>query len=213
MNTAHSYPPDPYHGGHGHGHGHEDDRPKVYGVIAEFDHTEEILEAAEAAYEHGYRQMDAYTPIPVDGLAEAIGFRRNRLPLIVLIGGMTGGIGGYLMQWFSATIHYPLIVGGRPFNSWPSFLPITFELTVLCAAFAAVFGMLGLNGLPRPYHPIFNAPNFALASGNRFFLCIQSNDPLFDVEKCREFLGRFHPKEVSVVDFEPRPAGTTAGHA
>src|SRR5262249_31167834 len=145
--------------------------------------------------------------------AEAIGFRRNRLPLIVLIGGLTGGIGGFLMQWVSATIHYPLIVRGPPVYSLPSFIPITVELTVLCAAVAAVFGMLGLNGLPRPHHPVFNAPNFALASGNRFFLCIQSNDPLFDVETAREFLGRFHPKEVSVVDFEPRPAEATAGHA
>jgi hypothetical protein len=175
--------------------------PRVYGLVAEFLHPEEIVEAAEAAYEHGYRQMDAYSPMPVEGLAEAIGFRRNRLPMIVLIAGICGGLGGFFMQWFSATIHYPIIVGGRPFNSWPSFMPITFELTVLISAFAAVLGMLGLNGLPRPHHPIFNAPGFALASRSRFFLCIQSNDPLFDPEKTRLFLRQHHAHEISVVHF------------
>ena len=173
----------------------------VYGLIAEFLEPETVVAATKAAYEDGYRMMDAYSPMPVEGLAEALGFRRNKMPLIVLIGGLTGGIGAFLMQWFSATIHYPIIVAGRPFNSWPSFMPIVFEMTVLIASFAAVFGMLGLNGLPRPHHPIFNAPNFALASRSRFFLCIQSNDPRFDLDETRAFLNGLDPKAVSIVRF------------
>ncbi len=174
--------------------------PVVYGLMAEFLKPEQIVQAAEAAYAHGYRQMDAFTPFPVDDLAESIGFHTNRIPLIVLIGGLVGGIGGYVMQWFSAAVHYPIIVGGRPFHSWPSFLPITFELTVLLAAFAAVFGMLAMNGLPRPHHPVFNAPGFAMASRSRFFLCIQANDPLFDLDKTRMFLQALDPKMISVVE-------------
>ena len=120
---------------------------------------------------------------------------------IVLIGGVLGGVGAYLMQWFSATIHYPINVAGRPYHSWPMFVPITFELTILGAAFAAVFGMLAMNGLPRPHHPVFNVPAFALASRNRFFLCIQANDPKFDPEATRRFLQGLNPKEVSDVEF------------
>jgi hypothetical protein len=174
-------------------------RPGVYGVIAMFLHPEEVVAAAQAAYAAGFRQMDAFSPMPVDGLAEALGFRRNQLPRLVLLGGLFGGLGGLFMQWFSAVVHYPIIVGGRPFASWPSFMPVTFELAVLCAAFAAVLGMLGLNGLPRPHHPIFNAPDFALASRSRFFLCIQANDPQFDIERTRKFLEGLNPREVSVV--------------
>ena len=172
---------------------------RPYGIVAEFQKPEQVVAAAKAAYAAGYRQMDAYSPMPVHGLAEAIGFRRNRLPLVVLVGGVLGGLGGLFMQWFSAVIHYPIIVGGRPFASWPSFIPITFEMTVLCAAFGAVFGMLALNGLPRPHHPIFNAPNFALASRSRFFLCIQSNDRMFDEEATQSFLRTLEPNSVAVV--------------
>ncbi len=173
--------------------------PRPYGMIAEFLQPEHVVAAAKGAYAAGYRQMDAYSPMPVNGLAEALGFRRNRLPLVVLVGGVLGGAGGLFMQWFSAVVHYPIIVGGRPFASWPSFIPITFEMTILCAAFGAVFGMLALNGLPRPHHPIFNADNFALASRSRFFLCIQSNDRLFDIDRTRQFLQQFTPQSVSVV--------------
>lgn len=190
----------------------EIDPGNIYGLLAEFVHPEEVVAAARGAHAHGYRQMDAYSPMPVEGLDHAIGFGRNRMAMIVLIGGVLGGLGGFFMQWFSATIHYPLIIGGRPYNSWPAFIPITFEMTILIASFSAVFGMFWLNGLPRPHHPVFNVPRFALASGSRFFLCVQSNDPLFDPDKTRLFLEQFHPAEISLVEFEPRlqespPAG------
>jgi hypothetical protein len=130
-----------------------------------------------------------------------MGFERNGIAAAVLIGGLLGGIGGFFMQWYSAVISYPLNVGGRPFNSWPAFIPITFEMTVLVAALAAVFGMLGLNGLPRPYHPVFNVTRFALASRNRFFLCLQARDPLFDVGRARQFLEECQPRAISEVPF------------
>jgi hypothetical protein len=177
-----------------------DSGPRVYGLLAEFLRPEQAVAAAKAAYAAGYRQMDAFAPMPVEGLAEAIGFRRNRLPLVVLLGGLTGAVTALFMQWFSAVIHYPIIVGGRPFASWPAFIPVTFELTVLFAAFAAVLGMLGLNGLPRPHHPVFNAPGFALASRSRFFLCIQANDRQFDLAGTERFLRSLDPREVTVVE-------------
>jgi hypothetical protein len=174
--------------------------PQVYGLMAEFLRPEQAIAAAKAAYAAGYRQMDAFSPMPVEGLAEAIGFRRNRLPLVVLLGGITGAVTALFMQWFSAVVHYPIIVGGRPFASWPAFIPVTFELTVLFAAFGAVFGMLALNGLPRPHHPVFNSPNFALASRSRFFLCIQANDRHFDLDRTAQFLRALNPREVTVVE-------------
>jgi hypothetical protein len=172
---------------------------EVYGIIAEFLTPEAVREAAQKAYAAGYRHMDAYSPIPVDGLAEACGFKKNGIPLVVLIGGVAGALTGFLMQWYSATTHYPINVGGRPLNSWPMFIPITFELTILFAAFAAVLGMLGLNGLPRPHHPVFSVPNFMLASRSRFFLCLQARDPMFDLEATRRFLEDLKPRAVTVV--------------
>jgi len=186
--------------------------PKIFGLMAEFTTPEAVVEAAQHAYAEGYRRMDAYTPYPVEGLAEAIGFTRNRMPLIVLIGGLIGGLGAYFMMWFSATIHYPINVGGRPLHSWPAFIPVTFELTVLGATLAAVLGMLGLNGLPMPHHPVFNVPDFALASRNRFFLCIQSDDPKFDPARTREFLERLLPKVVSEVPTSAGGEATGLGH-
>ncbi len=173
---------------------------QVYGLLAEFGQTGEIVTAAEKAYEEGYRDLDAYTPFPIEELSEAIGFHKTRLPLIVLIGGLTGCIGGFMLQYWVSVIEYPLNVGGRPFNSWPSFIPITFEMTILLAAFATVFGMLALNGLPRPHHPVFNAPSFRLASRDRFFLCIEAKDPLFDLEKTRGFLERLGGSVTEVED-------------
>jgi hypothetical protein len=176
-------------------------RPPLYGVMAEFTDAERLLEAARLAYEQGYRHLDAYSPVPVEGLAEAIGFHRNRLPLVVFLGGLLGGVGAFFMQWYSAVIDYPLNVGGRPLNSWPAFIPITFEVTILVAALTAVLGMLGLNGLPKPYHPVFNVPSFEMASRSHFFLVIQGDDPKFDRAGARGFLETLGPKDVFDVEF------------
>jgi hypothetical protein len=175
--------------------------PVVYGLMAEFDKPADVVAATRDAYAAGYRYMEAYTPFPVEGLAEALGFERNGMARIVLLGGLIGGLGGFFMMWYSSVVHFPLDIGGRPYNSWPAFIPITFELTILVAALSAVFGMLGLNGLPRPHHPVFNVPNFALASRNRFFLCLQARDPLFDVEGSRAFLAERAPRTISVVPY------------
>ncbi|HXH12932.1 MAG TPA: DUF3341 domain-containing protein [Alphaproteobacteria bacterium] len=168
-------------------------KPRLYGLMAEFDGPDALLEAARRAYEEGYRRLDAYSPFPVPGLAEAIGFRRTRLPLIVLFGGIVGGLGGYYLQYWISAIDYPLNVGGRPLHSWPAFIPVTFELTVLVAALAAVLGMLALNGLPMPHHPVFNVPAFELATRNRFFLCIEATDPQFDAVGTKSFLETLKP--------------------
>ncbi|HJY81577.1 MAG TPA: DUF3341 domain-containing protein, partial [Candidatus Binatia bacterium] len=168
-------------------------RPPIYGLMAEFTTPEELLAAVHRAREGGYRHMDAYTPFPVEGLAEALGFQHTRLPLIVLIGGIVGAIGGCLLQYYVAVVDFPLNVGGRPLHSWPSFLPVTFETTILVAAFSAVLGMLALNGLPMPYHPVFHVPRFALATRDRFFLCIEATDPKFERDGTRRFLERSQP--------------------
>jgi hypothetical protein len=178
-----------------------DAKPEIYGLLAEYTEPEALVAAAGRAYEAGYRKLDAYSPLPVEGLAEAIGFKRNRLPLIVLMGGILGAVTAYVMMYYSAVIDYPFNVGGKPFHSPPAFVPITFELVILFASSAAVFGMLGLNGLPMPYHPVFNAPGFALASRNRFFLCIEAADARFDRVETRRFLESLGPK--SLVEVEP----------
>ena len=163
-------------------------RLPIYGLMAEFDSPETLLTAARRAFTAGFRRMDAYSPFPVDGLAEAIGFPHTRVPLIVLIGGLIGCLGGFYLQYWVAVIDYPINIGGRPFNSWPSFVPVTFELTILIAALSAFFGVLALNRLPMPYHPVFNVERFELASRNRFFLCIEASDSKFDLDHTRRFL-------------------------
>ncbi len=171
----------------------------LYGLMAEFDDPQALVRATRRAYEVGYRRMDAYSPFPIEELSEAIGVHGTAVPLLVLIGGLVGGAAGFGLQYWVAAIAYPLNVGGRPFNSWPSFVPVTFELTVLIAALTAVFGMLALNRLPMVYHPVFNVPRFALATRDRFFLCIETTDPKFDLHATREFLESFAPREVSEV--------------
>jgi len=173
--------------------------PNVYGLMAEFENPNALVAATYRAHYEGYRRMDAYSPFPIDELHEALGVHHTRLPLIVLIGGIVGGIGGYLLQYWANSIAYPLNVAGKPFNAWPMFVPVTFECVILGAALAAVLGMLGLNGLPMPYHPVFNVARFALASRNRFFLCIESTDPRFDIEATRRFLETLGPEEVTTV--------------
>jgi Protein of unknown function (DUF3341) len=178
----------------------EEERGHAWGLLAEFETPDELLNAARLARAEGYRRMDAYTPFPIHGLSDAMGFRPTKLPLVVLAGAIIGCVAALGTMWFSATIHYPLNVAGKPYASWPMFIPITFELTVLFAALAAVFGMLGMNGLPMPYHPVFNAPRFAFASRDRFFLCIESRDALFDQANTRAFLNRLGAREVVEVE-------------
>jgi hypothetical protein len=174
--------------------------PTLYGIMGEFSNPSDLVAAARRTYEAGYRRINGYSPYPIEELSEAIGFTRTSLPLIVLIGGILGGLGGFFMQYWMEVIDYPLNVGGKPYNSWPAFIPITFECTVLMAAFAAVLGMLVLNKLPQPYHPVFNAPNFALATRDRFFLVIEANDPRFSHDETTQFLNTVGARNVSDVE-------------
>ena len=175
-------------------------RPILYGMMAEFSDPTELVAAIKHARSEGYRRMDAYTPYPIEEVSEALGIHKSRLPLIVLIGGILGLVGGLSLQYWTSAVDYPLNVGSRPTFSLISFFPVTFETTVLGAALSAVLGMLALNGLPQPYHPVFNVPRFALASRDRFFLCIEAQDPLFDRDGTRRFLDRLAPRSVSEVE-------------
>jgi hypothetical protein len=173
--------------------------PTMYGLMAEFHTAEELVEAAHKVHAAGFHHVDAYTPYPIEEVSHALGLHRSKLPLIVLGGGITGGLAGYLLQYWSQVIEYPLNIGGRPYHSWPAFIVPTFEMTILFAALSAVLGMFALNGLPQPYHPVFNVPRFALASRDRYFLVIESRDPKFDPEETRRFLLDLHASEVSEV--------------
>lgn len=171
----------------------------IHGAMAEFDTPEDLIEAAERAYEHGYRRMDAYAPMPVEGLAEAIGFKHNKVAFAVLIGGICGAVGGYALLYWMTVIAYPHNVGGRPLHSWPAYIPITFECMILLSALTALVAMLAMNGLPQPYHPVFNVPEFARASRDAFFLCIESSDPKFRTAETLQFLRDIGGNEVTVV--------------
>lgn len=165
-----------------------EEQGRIHGLLAEFTEAEALLAAARRARAEGFRKMDAYTPFPVEGLAEAVGFPRTRLQGLVLLAGLAGGIGAFVMQYYSSVIDYPINIGGRPLNSWPAYVPIIFELTVLAASLTSLLAMVILNGLPRPHHPVFGAPGFERASLDRFFLCITADDPKFDVQETRRFL-------------------------
>jgi hypothetical protein len=173
---------------------------KTYGLLAEFRHPEDLVECARRARVEGYRLMDGFSPFPVENLAEELGSHHTSVPAIALAGGLTGGIGGYLMQYFSASAFYPINVGGRPLHSWPSFIVVTFELTILFAGLFTVFGMLALNGLPKPHHPLFGVPEFSMATDDAFFFFIEAIDPRFDQEKTKAFLQDLNPVGVYVVD-------------
>src|SRR5215472_8563529 len=173
-------------------------KPPIHSLMAEFKTAEEILQATRRASQEGYRDMDAYTPYPVEGLAAELGLPRTRVPFVVLAAGLVGAGSGFFMQWYAAAIDYPINVGGRPLNSWPAFIQVTFEVMVLVASIAALFGMLFLNGLPRPHHPVFNVPRFDRASQDRFFLCIEARDANYDADATRRFLEESHP--VSIVE-------------
>ena len=181
-------------------HPHRRHAPPLYGVIAEFETPGDLVHAARKVYEAGYRRINGYSPYPIEELSEAIGFTHTSLPLIVFIGGVLGGIAGFGMQYWMEVVNYPLNVGGKPFNSWPAFIPITFECTVLAAAFSAVLGMLILNKLPQPYHPVFNVPSFAMATRDRFFLAVEANDPKFEHGRVVSLLQSLNALEVSDVE-------------
>lgn len=174
-------------------------KPPLYGILAEFETPSELLTATRRAYLEGYRKMDAYTPFPISDLAEALGVHHTSVPLLCLIGGCLGGATAFLLQYWINVIAFPVNVAGRPLFSWPSFIPVTFEMTVLFAGFGAFFGMWALNGLPMPFHPIFNVERFAFATRDRFFLCIESSDPRFDPQTTRAFLESLNPHFVEEV--------------
>lgn len=175
----------------------------IYGVTAEFDSTEKLLRAAKRVRDEGYRHTDAFTPFPVHGLIEALGAKKSRLAGLILIGGTIGFCVGLGLQYWVSSVHYPHTVSGRPYFSWPNFIPIIFECTVLFSALTAVFGMMGLNGLPRPYHPIFSAPRFEGCSTDKFILFVQATDPKFHVEKTADFLKGLGSDLVTAIHVEP----------
>jgi hypothetical protein len=175
-------------------------KPPIHGVMAEFHSPESVLAAARKAQTEGFTKMDAYTPFPVEGLSEAVGFPKTRMPWLIFFGGLAGAAGGYLLQFWTAAIAYPLNVGGRPYNSIPYFVPITFESMILLAALTATFGMIILNGLPQPYHPVFNVKRFQFASQDRFYLCIEAEDPKFDRAGTAQYLESLGAEAVVEVD-------------
>lgn len=173
--------------------------PRTYGLIAEFDNVNEAISAAQKVYGAGYRKIDAYSPFPVEELSEAIGFHHNGVALVCLVGGLLGGTAAYVLQWWINTAGYPINIGGRPMHSWPAFIIVTFEMTILFSGLSAVFGMLALNGLPQPYHPVFNVPQFDAASKDKFFIAIFASDKKYDSVATRQFLEGLNPISVAEV--------------
>jgi hypothetical protein len=175
-------------------------RPPIYGLMAEFSTPSDVVQAAKRVHEAGYRKVDAYSPYPMEELSDALELHHSPLPKIVLGGGICGALAGYGLQYWASVIEYPFNIGGRPYHSWPAFIPPTFEMTILFAAVGAVLGMLALNGLPEPYHPVFNVPTFALASRDRFFICIEAIDPKYDHDDTWRFLVSLGARAVSEVE-------------
>jgi hypothetical protein len=176
-------------------------KPALHGVMGEFSDPQDLVDAIEKVRAEGYTKIDAYTPFPIEEVWEAIGHHKSPVPLVVLIGGIIGGLSGFFLQYWVSAIEYPLNVGGRPFNSWPAFIPVTFECTILGAVLSAVAGVFIINGLPEPYHPVFNVPRFAFASRDRYFLCIEATDPKFDRDIAHQLLQEVRATEIA--DVEP----------
>jgi Alternative complex III, ActD subunit len=173
--------------------------PSLYGLMAEFETPTELVKACKAAYTEGYREMDAYSPFPIEEASEAIGFHKSAVPLVVLVGGILGGLSGFGLQYWINVIAYPLNIGGKPYDSWPAFIVPTFELTILFAGVIGMIGMFALNGLPRPYHPLFNVDAFSAVTRNRFFLCVEAADPKFDLAATQQFMQSLKPLSISEV--------------
>src|SRR6516162_2731472 len=178
---------------------HATHTPPIYGLMAEFDSSTDLVVATRKAYAAGYRKMDAYSPFPTDEASEAIGFHKSAVPLVVLLGGLLGGLSGFALQYWINVIAYPLNIGGKPYDSWPAFIVPTFEMTILFAGIIGMLGMFALNGLPQPYHPVFNVDRFSKVTRNRFFLCVEASDPKFDPAGTRQFMERLKPLSISEV--------------
>jgi hypothetical protein len=179
----------------------QDSGGRLYGLMAEFDTPGALIAAAERARKAGYRRLDAYAPYPIEELVHALGQHHSKLPMLVLGGGILGCLAGLGLQVYVNAFAYPLNIGGKPILSWPAFVPVTFEMTILFASLTAVLGMLALNGLPTPYHPVFNVPRFSAASRDRYFLCIEAADPRFHAQGTRQFLAELGPTEVCEVEY------------
>jgi hypothetical protein len=173
--------------------------PALYGLMAEFETPTELVNACKAAYAEGYRDMDAYSPFPIEEASEAIGFHKTAVPLVTLVGGLLGGLSGFALQYWINVISYPLNIGGKPYDSWPAFIVPTFEMTILFAGIVGMFGMFALNGLPQPYHPVFNVDRFSKVTRDRFFLCVEAADPKFDLTSTHQFMERLKPLSISEV--------------
>lgn len=173
----------------------------TWGLMAEFRSADALLAAARRVGEAGYRRAEAYSPFPVDGVAEALGYARTHVPFFTFLGGLVGGLSGFFMEWYTAVVDYPVNVGGRPLDSWPMFIPVTFEMAVLGSAFAAVLAFLWGSGLPKLRHPLFGSPDFDLATRNRFFLCLRSDDPAFEPGQARRLLESLEP--IACVEVQP----------
>jgi hypothetical protein len=180
-------------------HGHESSEPKIYGLLAEFATADKLIEATDKTHKAGYRHIDCYSPYPVGEIADAMHYKKSEMGAVLLIGGLTGATSGFLMQYFLGAFDYPINVGGRPFLSWPSFIPITFEMGVLTTGLAGLFSLLALCFLPHFHHPLFNVPVFARASCDRFFLCIEAEDAKFDLAATKDFMAGLHPLSLSEV--------------
>jgi len=178
---------------------HSGQIPALYGLMAEFENSTDLVRATQAAYAAGYRKMDAYSPFPIDEVSEALGFHKTWVPLTVLVGGLLGALSIYGLQYWINCISYPLNIGGRPWHSWPSFIVPTFEITVLFGGLAGMFGMFALNGLPMPYHPVFNVEQFSRVTRDKFFLCVEAADPKFDIVDTQRFLESLHPVSIAEV--------------